>query len=181
LNHDSGREGAPAFVALGSNLGDRLRTLRRAVADLEVEGVGVRRRSSIYETDPMGPPQPPYLNAVVELITTLDPRRLLVILKAIENMAGRKERERWGPRELDLDLLLHGDARETGPDLILPHPGICQRPFVLVPLAEIAPRLELPGAGRTAEEVLAAVGSAGVRLFASGWNPEGVEATRCKS
>ncbi|HYZ92168.1 MAG TPA: 2-amino-4-hydroxy-6-hydroxymethyldihydropteridine diphosphokinase [Actinomycetota bacterium] len=129
-----------AFVGLGSNVGDRLENLRRAMDELvkEVEVIG---KSSVYDTDPVGPPQPDFLNAVVEIRTELAPRDLLSRLKSIEARIGRIQGERWGPREIDLDLLLYGDEEIDEPDLRVPHPQMWERAFVLVPLAELAPDL----------------------------------------
>lgn len=132
-----------AFVGLGSNVGDRLENLRRAVGELRNE-VDVVRSSGVYDTDPIGPPQPNFLNAVVEVHTSLGARELLAALKSIEGGLGRSGGERWGPREIDLDLLLYGDVEVDEPDLRVPHPEMWERAFVLVPLAEIAPEL-VPG------------------------------------
>jgi 2-amino-4-hydroxy-6-hydroxymethyldihydropteridine diphosphokinase len=128
-----------AFLGLGSNLGDRHRHLREAVESL----TGVVAVSSIYETDPVGGPpgQGPYLNCVVELATTASPRQLLGVCHRLETAAGRQRTERWGPRTLDVDLLLAGDLEVNEPDLILPHPRMWERRFVLAPLAELAPDL----------------------------------------
>jgi 2-amino-4-hydroxy-6-hydroxymethyldihydropteridine diphosphokinase len=128
-----------AFLALGSNQGDRWTHLRRAVAGLP----GVVRVSSVYETDPVGGPpgQGPFLNAVVELDSDLTPRQLLGLAQRLEADAGRVRGERWGPRTLDVDVLLVGDLAVDEPDLQVPHPLMWQRPFVLVPLSEIAPNL----------------------------------------
>ena len=126
-----------AFVALGSNLGDRWAHLREAVAGLP-DVVAV---SPVYETEAVGGPagQPPYLNAVVELDTELSPRRLLEVARRLEEEAGRVRAERWGPRTLDVDVLLVGDLVVDEPDLQVPHPRLWQRAFVLVPLADLAP------------------------------------------
>ncbi len=140
---------ALAVVALGSNLGDRLATLGSARARLSDFGRELGC-SSIYETPPVGPPQPNYLNAVVLLETALTPERLLETLLAIERAHGRERRERWGPRTLDLDLVAMGDERRQTPTLTLPHPEAHRRAFVLVPLAEVAPDLLLPGVGSAA-------------------------------
>ncbi len=134
-----------AFVGLGSNLGDRLGNLSTAVGLLSREaGFALRRVSFAYESEPIGPPQPRYLNAVVQIGTLLSPRATLQLLQAIEEQMGRIRRERWGSREIDLDLLLYGDrlVEETG--LQVPHPLLQGRAFALVPLAEIAPALVLP-------------------------------------
>jgi 2-amino-4-hydroxy-6-hydroxymethyldihydropteridine diphosphokinase len=126
-----------AFVALGSNLGDRREHLRRAVAGLP-DVVAV---SPVYETDPVGGPagQGPYLNAVVELDTELGPRDLLDVGRRLEEEAGRVRAERWGARTLDVDVLLVGDLVVDEPDLQVPHPRLRQRAFVLVPLHDLAP------------------------------------------
>lgn len=131
-----------AFVALGSNLGDRREHLRRAVAGLP----GVVAVSGVYETDPVGGPegQPPYLNAVVELDTDLRPRDLLEVARRLEAEAGRSRAERWGPRTLDVDVLLVGDLVVDEPDLQVPHPRLGERAFVLVPLSDLAPDLAGP-------------------------------------
>ena len=126
-------------MALGSNLGDRRGHLRTAVEGLP----GVVAVSGVYETDPVGGPadQPPYLNAVVELATELSPRELLVVAHRLEAAAARRRGERWGPRTLDVDVLLVGDLRVDEPDLEVPHPRMWDRTFVLVPLHDLAPDL----------------------------------------
>ncbi len=127
-----------AFLALGSNLGDRLAHLRGAVAAMP-DVVGVSR---VYETAPVGgPEQGQYLNAVVELDTDLTPRELLDLCHRLEDAAGRVRAERWGPRTLDVDVLLVGDVVVDEPDLQVPHPRLWERAFVLVPLADLAPEL----------------------------------------
>src|SRR4051794_10905655 len=139
-------EGRLAYVGLGANVGDAEVTLRLAARRLEALGV-VSAASQVYETAPVGyTDQPPFANAVVELRTALDPERLLAELHRVEADFGRERSIRWGPRTLDLDLLWYGgEARDT-PELTLPHPGAHEREFVLRPLAEIAPELELAGA-----------------------------------
>ncbi|MDQ4149398.1 MAG: 2-amino-4-hydroxy-6-hydroxymethyldihydropteridine diphosphokinase [Actinomycetota bacterium] len=134
-----------AYIGLGSNLGDRLRYLRRAVAALAaLEGVEVLSASSVYESEPVGPEQPDYLNAVVRAAVTLGPERLLAAMHRIEGHLGRTREMRWGPRTIDLDLLLYGDRTIETNDLKVPHPELTKRSFVLVPLLEIDPYLELP-------------------------------------
>jgi 2-amino-4-hydroxy-6-hydroxymethyldihydropteridine diphosphokinase len=135
-----------AAIALGANLGDRLASLRTAASMLAAHG-GNLRKSPVYETVPMGPPQPDYLNAVVLLETSLSPEELLHELLSIEQALGRVRRERWGPRVIDLDLLVHGSSRMHTPALTLPHPEIPHRAFVLRPWAELAPTMEVPGLG----------------------------------
>lgn len=130
-----------AFLALGSNLGDRRGYLKAALERLP-DVVAV---SHLYETDPVGGPpgQGAFLNCVVELRTTRTPRELLGIAQAAEAAAERVRRERWGPRTLDVDVLLVGDEAVDEPDLVVPHPRMWERGFVLVPLADLAPELVL--------------------------------------
>jgi len=134
-----------AYIGLGSNLGDRETAIRGAAAEL-----GAARLSTIRETEPWGPvaEQPLFLNAVAELETELSPRELLDRLLAIERAFGRvRDGERFGPRTLDLDLLLYGSEQISEPELTVPHPRLQDRLFVLEPLAELAPALEVPGLG----------------------------------
>jgi 2-amino-4-hydroxy-6-hydroxymethyldihydropteridine diphosphokinase len=136
-------------VGLGANLGDREATLRRAAELLDAS-----RLSTIRETDPWGPvEQPRYLNAVAEIATELTPRALLERLLSVEAQLGRTRDDgvRWGPRTIDLDLLVLGDLVVDEPGLELPHPRLHERLFVLEPLAELAPELELPGRGPVAQ------------------------------
>jgi len=145
--------GSAAYIGLGSNLDDPERRIARAVESLEaLPDTQVTARSSLYRSAPLGPPdQPDFLNAVVTLRTALGPSDLLGRLKAIERDQGRKPGPRWGPRVIDLDLLVYADAVIDEPGLVVPHPGIAQRNFVLLPLREIAPDLEVPGLGRVAD------------------------------
>ena len=133
-----------AYIGLGSNLGDRLGYLQAALAALSTRGLEPAGVSSVYESDALGPPQPDYLNAVVSVSTSLTPRELLEALKTIEAELGRHDDERWGPREIDLDLLLYGDEMLEEEGLTVPHPEMTKRSFVLLPLLEIAPDLDLP-------------------------------------
>jgi len=132
-----------AFLGLGSNLGDRLAELRRAVGAL-AEVVAV---SPVYETDPVGGPagQPPYLNLVVELDTRSSPRELLQLSRRLEADAGRERTVHHGPRTLDVDVLLVGELQVDEPDLVVPHPRMWERHFVLAPLSDLAPELVPPG------------------------------------
>ena len=141
----------PAYVGLGGNLDDperqvllgldRLRDLPRSL---------LVSRSSLYASAPLGPiAQPDFVNAAAGLLTRLSPQELLAELKSLEAALGREPaRERWGPRRIDFDLLVHGRSRLSEDGLEVPHPGIAERAFVLAPLAEIAPDLEVPGMGR---------------------------------
>jgi 2-amino-4-hydroxy-6-hydroxymethyldihydropteridine diphosphokinase len=146
-----------AYVGLGANLGDREESIRRAVTLLgEADGVEVVSVSTLRETEPWGPvEQPPYLNGAVALETELGPRALLELLLDVERRLGRVRGERWGPRTIDLDLLLHGDSAVDEPGLTLPHPRLHERRFALEPLAELAPDAVVPGDG-TVSELLAA-------------------------
>ena len=139
-----------AFVALGSNLDAPRDQVLRAFGELAaLPGTALTARSRLYRSPPLGPAdQPDYVNAVARLDTTLMPRALLDALLGIERAHGRRrDGGRWGPRTLDLDLLLHGDTVLDEPGLTLPHPGLTTRAFVLYPLAELAPDLGIPGAG----------------------------------
>lgn len=139
-----------AYIGLGSNLGDRQGTLRSALARL-----APRRVSSIVETEPWGrPDQPRFLNCVAEIETTLSPEALLDRLQELEREFGRARAERWGPRTLDLDLLLYGELEIRTPRLIVPHPFLAERRFVLEGLAELCPDRVVPGRGRTVRELL---------------------------
>jgi len=133
-----------AYVGLGANLGDREAAIRAAA-----EQLGARRVSAIVETEPWGyTDQPRFLNAVAEVETSLEPRAFLERLLEIERSLGRtRDGPRWGPRTIDLDLLVHGDAVVNEPGLTVPHPRLHERAFVLEPLAELAPSLNVPGKG----------------------------------
>ncbi|MGH8477990.1 MAG: 2-amino-4-hydroxy-6-hydroxymethyldihydropteridine diphosphokinase [Gammaproteobacteria bacterium] len=138
------------YVGLGSNLDDPVLQVRRGLTALAaLPDTEVVRPSSLYRSPPMGPPgQPDYVNAVCALATRLPAPRLFAHLQGIEKRHGRvRGPVRWGPRILDLDLLLYGDAELSGPDLTVPHPGLAERAFVLYPLLEIAPGLEVPTLG----------------------------------
>jgi len=144
-----------AYVGLGSNLGDREALIREAAAR-----IGAIRLSPIVETEPWGyADQPRFLNAVAELETELPPRELLGLLLEVERRLGRvRAGQRYGPRTIDLDLLLYGEERLQEPDLEVPHPRLHERLFVLEPLAELDPGLEIPGIG-TVSEALAGLQS----------------------
>jgi 2-amino-4-hydroxy-6-hydroxymethyldihydropteridine diphosphokinase len=139
----------PAWIGLGSNLNDPKAQLEQAFVALErLRGTRLYFRSKLYRNPPMGPQdQPDYINAVAGLLTQLSARDLLQALQAIEHGAGRDRAtaERWGPRPLDLDILTYGQHSVEKPGLHLPHPGIAKRNFVLLPLLELAPGLQIPG------------------------------------
>jgi len=141
----------PAYVGLGGNLDDPERQVLLGLDRLgDLPGSLPVSRSSLYVSAPMGPiAQPDFVNAVAGLLTRLSPREMLAELKSLEAALGREPAgERWGPRRIDFDLLVHGTSRLSEDGLEVPHPGIAERAFVLVPLAEIAPELEVPGVGR---------------------------------
>lgn len=142
-----------AYVGLGSNLDDPPARIKRAVRELEsLPWSRVAARSSLYCSAPFGPvEQPDFINAAVALRTRLSARRLLRELKRIESRLGRVPGARWGPRAIDLDLLVLGNTALSEPGLTVPHPGIAERNFVLLPLREIAPDLVVPGLGRLAD------------------------------
>jgi 2-amino-4-hydroxy-6-hydroxymethyldihydropteridine diphosphokinase len=151
-----GRAGRRAFVALGSNLGDRWANLRAGLAELP----DVVAASPVYETEPVGGPpgQGHYLNMVAELFTAATPLELLVAAQRAEVAAGRVRTVRWGPRSLDVDILLVGDLTVDVPALQVPHPRMWQRGFVLVPLADLAPEIV---AGHLDDDLRAGVALAG--------------------
>jgi len=148
------------YVGVGSNLGDRWGNLAHAARALRAEPrVSLARASRVWDAAPLGPPQPRYLNAVLELEAAGSASALLATLQRIERAAGRKRApERWAARTLDLDLLLWGDEVIRTARLVVPHPGLAVRRFVLAPLAELCPELVVPGTGRTVAQLLALAG-----------------------
>ncbi len=147
-----------AFVAVGTNLGDRWGHLAHAARALRAEPrIALLRGSRVYDTAPLGPPQPRYLNAVLELETELPAPALLAVLQRVERAHGRRrDGPRWTARTLDLDLLLAGEALVQRAGLVVPHPGLASRRFVLAPLAELCPDRVVPGTERTVVQLLAA-------------------------
>ena len=132
---------AHAYIGFGSNIDDRLNHITEALQMLlEVDSVSLMQSSSLYETEPVGyEEQDWFLNGVIAVETRLLAHQLLILLKAVEGLVGRRDRTRWAPREVDLDLLIYDQSCIDTPDLIVPHPEMHQRRFVLVPFAEIAP------------------------------------------
>jgi 2-amino-4-hydroxy-6-hydroxymethyldihydropteridine diphosphokinase len=150
------RESPDVFIGLGSNLGDRAALLAQGLARLADAGFGVTRESSRYLTEPVdAPPQDWFVNAVAAGRTSLTPEELLVACLRVEQALGRERTVHHGPRTLDLDILIYGDALREGPDLTLPHPRLHERRFVLTPLCELAPDLRHPRLGATMRELLA--------------------------
>lgn len=155
-----------AAIALGSNLGDSCAVVETALKILAATpGIILERQSHLYRTAPVGPPQPDYINACTVVATKLEPQALLTTLLAIEQQFGRVRLERWGPRLLDLDLLLYDDQILDTPSLQLPHPRMHERAFVLVPLAEIAPQWIHPVMGEAIGHLVQQVDVAGVELL----------------
>ena len=153
-----------SYIGLGSNLNDPELQLKKALAALnEIPGATLGQYSSFYRSEPLGPgDQPYYINAVALLTTDLTPKELLGQLQLIENRQGRvRDGQRWGPRTLDLDLLLYGDEIVDEAVLTVPHPEIRHRNFVLMPLLELDPHIEIPGLGR-AEVLLEVAGAGGI-------------------
>ena len=145
----------PVFIGFGSNVGDRESNYRTAIEALhDTESIDVRRHSSLCEYPPLGPPQADYVNGVIELTTGLQPADLLAELNRIEAEMGRERVVHWGPRTVDLDILFWGDLILQTETLTIPHPGACERLFVLEPMAELAPEFKDPRSGRTILEIL---------------------------
>ncbi len=153
------REIKRVYLGLGSNLGDRVENLRSCIRILtSCKSVRLSEVSGVYQTDPVGyKRQPQFLNAVVRIETALTPKDLLSLVQKIEKTLGRKRTIRWGPRTIDVDILLYGGEEIDEPGLMIPHPRIYDRRFVLLPLKEIDPDLTFPD-GRHIDEVLDALG-----------------------
>ena len=166
-------DGGPVYVGLGANVGDPERTLAAAADEVSrLPDVELRRRSSLYAAAPIGPAQPEFRNAVVSLVTRRSPAELLAALLGIERAHGRVRGERWGPRVLDLDILLWGDRVVDEPGLHVPHPELHRRRFALGPLAELDPGARHPVLQKTVAELLAGVRDQPVeRVDSMLWRP----------
>lgn len=163
-------------MGLGSNLDDRLSCLRNGIKRLENRGLFLRSASRLFESAPMYvTDQPPFLNAVVEIETSRDPAGLLSVIGEVEEALGRERKQRFGPRTLDLDILMWGrDGRTVirQPDLVVPHPRMLERAFVLLPLADVAGELIHPAVGLSIGELAASLDLSGVEVVAgANWYP----------
>lgn len=170
----------PAYVALGSNLDDPTAQIRAALRALAVlPGTRLIAQSALYRSKPFGPvAQPDFINAVAGVLTQAPLAVFFEALLALQRQLGRAPaRERWGPRRIDLDLLVYGAQRCRTPQLTLPHPGIVERNFVLYPLADVAPELEVPGLGRVSQ-LRAQVGAAGLARLAGPSAHQGLKGER---
>ena len=157
---------ANVAIALGSNLGESMNTLNSAITSLtKISGITVSTYSSWYQTKPIGPSQPDYINGCALLEVELEPHQLLKTLLEIEQEFGRKRIQHWGPRTLDLDLILYENLVLDTPDLIIPHPRMRERAFVLVPLAEIAPNWIDPVTQNYILQLLEKVDSTEIKKF----------------
>lgn len=144
-----------AYIGIGSNLGNREENCSRAIQLLSDRGITIRKKSSMHETEPWGvKDQPRFINMAIEVETEFDPPKLLEILKTIEREIGRRESYKWGPRIIDLDILLYNDFVINTPKLHIPHPHMHEREFVLRPLSEIAPDKVHPVLKKTVRELL---------------------------
>ena len=153
------------YIALGTNLGNRLANLRAAIQAMPPE-IQVLAESHVYETPPWGyEEQPAFLNMVIKAETKLEPEPLLKRLKQLEVELGREQNFRWGPRLIDLDILFYDDLVLDSPPLVIPHPRLHERGFVLVPLADVAPDLVHPVLDRPVRELLAQVNAEGIERF----------------
>ncbi len=159
-----------AIIALGSNLGDSWGIVSQTLERLQRQlGIKVLKVSPWYRTQPVGPPQPDYLNGCVRIATALDPFELLAVCQNLEHQANRQRSQHWGPRTLDLDLILYGDLQLSSPILTLPHPRFRERAFVLVPLVDLEPNGVDPVTQISFQSLLAQVPTAGIApWFADG-------------
>jgi len=154
-----------AYLGLGSNLGDRMRSLCEALERLGEQGIEITAASSVYESKPvLVTDQPDFLNMAARVVTSLPPRGLLDVCLGLERDMGRVRARRWGPRSIDIDILLYGNEAISEPGLIVPHPRLHERSFALVPILEINPDMSLPG-GELLRELPASRDLSGLSVF----------------
>lgn len=160
-------EAIPVYLGLGSNVGNRLENLRRAAAMLgQSQGLSCFQASRIYETEPWGfADQPPFLNCVIRAFTLLEPGEVLQLAHSVEDALGRERAVRWGPRVIDVDILIMDNLTIETEELVIPHPRMWERAFVLVPLMDLAPDMTTPGGVSLAQRVADLDDADGVRLF----------------
>ncbi len=158
-----------AYLGLGSNMGDRFLNLRETLRKLKnATGLKIGRTSPVYETEPVGGPhQPKYLNMVVEIVTDLEVKKLLKVCQEIEKEMGRVRTERWGPRDIDIDILIYGDLVSSTKELTIPHPLFHEREFMLRPMADIAPDLQHPVLDLSISQLLDGVEESGVKKMSA--------------
>ncbi|MBA4495796.1 2-amino-4-hydroxy-6-hydroxymethyldihydropteridine diphosphokinase [Paenactinomyces guangxiensis] len=169
-----------AYLGLGANLGDRLKQLRQAVEMLHhTAGISVIRISTVYETAPVGYlNQPPFYNLVIEVHTTLSPIALLATVNQVEKKLHRVREVRWGPRTIDIDILLYENRVIKQEDLQIPHPRMKERAFVLIPLRELAPHIEIPGSDQTLVDLIRQLPpDQEIRPLQVDWNMAGLSST----
>lgn len=162
-----GRDPVPVYFGLGSNLGNRLENLKRAVAMLaQAHGLSDFEASRVYETEPWGlVDQPPFLNCVIRASTILEPAEILRTARSVEDALGRERSVRWGPRTIDIDILIVDDLTVETEELVIPHPRMWERAFVLIPLMDLAPDMITPEGASLARRLESLGGTEGVRLF----------------
>ncbi|MDD2201604.1 MAG: 2-amino-4-hydroxy-6-hydroxymethyldihydropteridine diphosphokinase [Firmicutes bacterium] len=163
----SNRDAMPAYFGLGSNLGDRLENLSRAAAMLaQAHGLSDFEASRVYETEPWGfADQPPFLNCVIRAFAILEPAEILRLARSVEDVLGRERSVRWGPRIIDVDILMVDGLTVETEELVIPHPRMWERAFVLIPLMDLAPDMITPGGASLAQRIESLGSTDGVRLF----------------
>jgi len=154
------------FLLLGSNQGDRAAHLKRALAGLRKHDIVVRKRSRVYQTQPWGrTDQPDFLNMALEIACDYSPAALLKVLKSIERRQGRRKTTRWGPRPIDIDILFYDQRIVSTQRLSIPHPRFAERPFAVIPVAEISPSFVDPATGRTLADYRRRISHEGIKVY----------------
>jgi len=154
------------FLLLGSNQGDRAAHLKHALTGLRKHGIVILKRSHVYQTRPWGKiDQPDFLNMALEVASDYPPTALLKVLKSIERQQGRRKTTRWGPRPIDIDILFYDQRIVATPRLSIPHPRFADRPFAVIPLAEISPAFVDPATGRTLADYRRRISHEGIKVY----------------